>query len=305
MNGLTEVPVVFDCDGDSLVGIVSCPATPPDTAVVIIVGGPQYRIGSHRQFVQLARALAAAGFAALRFDLRGMGDSDGEQRKFYFVGRDIGCAIDTVLQVQPSARRVVLWGLCGGASASWLYLRETRDPRVQGLVLVNPWVRSEVTQARTRVKHYYLQRVMSREFWAKLLSGGVAWRALLEFGGNLGRALRPAGTAPAPAEAGTDPRPPPHVMAEAWSAFPGPSLLILSGQDFTAQEFLESTQADPRWRRALSRPGVTRLDIAEADHTFSNPAWQSLVEARTIRWLAEGQPTRRPSATLSTPWQPR
>ena len=32
------------------------------SAVLVIVGGPQYRAGAHRQFVQLARRLAAAGF---------------------------------------------------------------------------------------------------------------------------------------------------------------------------------------------------------------------------------------------------
>jgi hypothetical protein len=46
--------------------------------VVIIVVGPQYRAGLHRQFVSLARTLSTAGFLVLRYDYRGMGDSDGE-----------------------------------------------------------------------------------------------------------------------------------------------------------------------------------------------------------------------------------
>jgi exosortase A-associated hydrolase 1 len=287
---MTELPVVFDCDGDALVGVVSCPDKPGETGVIIIVGGPQYRIGSHRQFVQLARSLAGAGHTALRFDLRGMGDSEGLPRKFYFVSRDIACAIGELLRVQPSVRRVVLWGLCGGASAALLYLRETADARVQGLVLVNPWVRSEVTQARTRVKHYYLQRLASPGFWKKLASGGVAWRALAEFTGNVKRALRPAQDGVATEAAAGQPeearRPPHYLMAQAWAAFAGPTLLILSGNDFTAQEFVEATSADPRWRRALAQPSVTRLDIEQADHTFSLPAWQSLVESRTVSWLA-------------------
>ena len=54
-----------------MLGIVSLPA--PDapqqnTGVVIVVGGAQYRVGSHRQFVQMARLLAAAGYPVLRFD---------------------------------------------------------------------------------------------------------------------------------------------------------------------------------------------------------------------------------------------
>ena len=47
-----------------------------------MVGGPQYRVGSHRQFTLMARAFAAAGYPVLRFDYRGIGDSEGESRGF-------------------------------------------------------------------------------------------------------------------------------------------------------------------------------------------------------------------------------
>ena len=50
--------------------------------VLIVTGGPQYRAGSHRQFVLLARFLAARGMAVLRFDYRGMGDSEGAPRDY-------------------------------------------------------------------------------------------------------------------------------------------------------------------------------------------------------------------------------
>ena len=69
----TEETTVFACAGDTLMGILAKPETPADTGVIVIVGGPQYRVGSHRQFVLLSRALAAAGYAVLRFDYRGMG----------------------------------------------------------------------------------------------------------------------------------------------------------------------------------------------------------------------------------------
>lgn len=282
---MVEIPVVFDCDGDSLVGVVSRPVSAAKTAVLIIVGGPQYRIGSHRQFVQLARSLASAGFAAMRFDLRGMGDSEGDPRRFYRINRDIACAIDALLRVEPTVVHVVLWGLCGGASAALLYLHELADARVRGLVLVNPWVRDEVTQARTRVKHYYLQRLASREFWKKLARGDVAFQALTEFTGNLKRAFRPV--AAATQQATRQQRPFQHRMADAWATFDGPTLLVLSGNDFTAQEFIEATAADSRWARSLKSSRVKRLDIENADHTFSAPAWQSMVETGTIQWLKD------------------
>ena len=54
-----ERGLVFRCAGEELVGILH-PA-PGATGVVIVVGGPQYRVGSHRQFLLLARRLAASG----------------------------------------------------------------------------------------------------------------------------------------------------------------------------------------------------------------------------------------------------
>ena len=169
----TEQALVIHCHGDSLAGIASVPDAPRDSAVIIVVGGPQYRAGSHRQFVLLARSLAEAGYPALRFDARGMGDSTGDARDFESITDDIGCALAAFHQALPAVRRFVLWGLCDGASAALLYVERTQDPRVAGLCLANPWVRSEASLARTQVKHYYTQRVLQRDFW--LLSG---WKIL-------------------------------------------------------------------------------------------------------------------------------
>src|SRR5881398_3691346 len=95
-HGTTEQAISIECEGDALVGILHEPTSPAEVGVVVIVGGPQYRVGSHRQFVLLARTLAAAGFAVLRFDYRGMGDSSGEQRSFEAASADIGTAVDVL-----------------------------------------------------------------------------------------------------------------------------------------------------------------------------------------------------------------
>jgi exosortase A-associated hydrolase 1 len=276
-----EAALVFDCGGDALVGVLSRPEQPLATAVVVVVGGPQYRAGSHRQFVLLARALAQAGFPVLRFDVRGMGDSSGDARSFESLGDDIGAALAALQQAMPSVERVVLWGLCDGASAALMYLERSRDPRVAGLCLVNPWVRSEASLARTQVKHYYAQRLLQREFWLKLLRGQVGAGALRGLAGSLRRALGGASTASSDAPVAYQ-----HRMATAWRDFGGPMLLLLSSDDYTAKEFLEFITVDAAWRGALARPGLERRELAGADHTFSNPRSREEAEASTLAWLS-------------------
>ena len=94
-----EQPVVFDCEDCRLIGIVTLPETTAEAGVIIVVGGPQYRAGSHRQFTLVARHLAEQGIASIRFDYRGMGDSEGDMRNFENIDSDIRAAIDTLIQL--------------------------------------------------------------------------------------------------------------------------------------------------------------------------------------------------------------
>jgi len=269
---------------DQAIGVLSTPLTtvqPGKLGVLIVVGGPQYRAGSHRQFTLLARRLAIAGIAALRFDARGMGDSSGEPRQFDALDEDIAAALQAMHAARPQLEQWLLWGLCDAASASLLYVQRCQDSRITGVCLLNPWVRSTQSQARTRVKHYYLRRLREREFWTKLLSGKVAVGALLELARSLrlaqAKASRPSGT---PMSSFQD------QMLSGLQGFDGPVLLILSGEDYTAKEFLEYTAQRPLWLEQLARPNVTRIDVALADHTFSNDASHLQAEDALLSWIA-------------------
>ena len=285
-QGRAERPVLFGCEGERLLGILH-PAE-GETGCVVVVGGPQYRAGSHRQFVHLARELATAGHPVLRFDVRGMGDSSGAPRSFEQIAPDIGAAIDALQRHCPGLRRVMLWGLCDGASAALLYLHERHDERVHALALANPWVRAPLTQARMQVKHYYWQRLGQREFWKKLLGGGVGVQALRDYGRALATSTR---------------RAPPDTSALTYQArmLAGlrnasvPTLLLLSEGDYTAREFAELAAIDPCWRAALTSPLVRRHVLDGADHTFSTDTHRALVAELTREWLGD--------AAVSAGWQ--
>lgn len=278
MNSCDQPLLIPGPESQDMLGIVSLPA--PDTplhstGVVIVVGGAQYRVGSHRQFVQLARFLAGAGYAVLRFDLPGMGDSPGRMVTFEESAPHIAAAIDALRKHSPKIDRVVLWGLCDGASASLLYMQARQDPRVAGMVLLNPWVRSDAGLARARVKHYYRQRLLEPAFWRKLVAGGVGWQALRGLGSNLHTMRQKTEEALTFQE----------LMAHGWRAFEGKIMLILSERDLTAQEFVEHTQTCPAWDGLLSSPGVTQYKVSGADHTFSSSLTQREVETATLAWL--------------------
>ena len=282
-QSFTEQPLVFPCGVEHLVGIVAQPLADKarSTGVVIVVGGPQYRAGSHRQFVHWARAFAGAGYPCLRFDTRGMGDSTGQQRTFLQMGADIRAAIDALFQSHPSLQRVALCGLCDGASAALLYLGEVSDARVKGLIMLNPWVRTEQTQARTVVKHYYWQRLRDLGFWKRLISGQVGAQSAADLFGNLKRmAVRGQ-----PDPLTRDVPAYPSRMASTLASWTGQTLLVLSGKDYTAKEFLDCCSSDAIWARALSGQQLRRLDLPDADHTVSNTADRTAVEAASLAWL--------------------
>ncbi|NHZ63535.1 hydrolase 1, exosortase A system-associated [Massilia sp. CCM 8694] len=271
----------FSCGGEALFGILSVPAQPAKRAVLIVVGGPQYRVGSHRQFTTLARGLAAQGIAALRFDYRGMGDSHGAMRDFEAVGEDLRAAVDSLFTALPGVQEVVIWGLCDGASAAIFYAAD--DARVSGLVLLNPWVRTSGGHAKATIKHYYRARLFDPELWKKILRGqlnvGAAAASFLRIAGAA------AGKGKGKDQAGAAPAALPERMRAGLARFRGKVLLIISGADLTAQEFLDTAAGSEQWQAVLAAPQVSRQTLVEADHTFSRRVWKDQVLHWTGDWL--------------------
>jgi exosortase A-associated hydrolase 1 len=280
-----EQPLVFACHESSLVGILHLPeAAPRQVGVVIVVGGPQTRVGSHRQFVLMARDFARAGYPVLRFDYRGMGDSDGEVRTFEQVDDDIRAAVDALCEHCQSLRGVVLFGLCDAASAALIYC--TSDRRLTGLMLANPWVRTTEGEARSYVRHYYGQRLLQASFWRKLVAGEVRLgKAVKDFVRSVALSVRANSR-----EADQAPRSFLDRMLDGMESFARPVLVLMSERDLTAQEFMDRCRDVDAWRRASARTNLRRVALPGVDHTFSTPGAMAAATAACLAWLGDLEP---------------
>lgn len=279
MTDLCESGLVFASGLQRLVGVLSLPPDAGATAVLVMVGGPQYRVGSHRQFTLLARHLAALGYASLRFDYAGMGDSEGERARFDAVRADVDAALTALLRAAPGVRRVVLFGLCDAASMAMIHA-PTR-PEIAGVVLVNPWVHEGEYLPEVRLSRYRSQLATGRQ-WRRLVTQpreiavGLAGFAAASLAAARRRLAR-GNAAPRFVDA----------MRDGFTAFEGRALLLLSEDDLTAQEYAALVARDDRWRAALARPTVKTCEVAGADHTFSRPGGQQRLQDLVADWLAQ------------------
>ena len=74
--------------------------------VLLVTGGSQTRIGSHRMYERLAKSLAGKGYPCFRYDRRGVGDSGGKDPGFRGSGPDIAAAAAAFRGECPCAQRV-------------------------------------------------------------------------------------------------------------------------------------------------------------------------------------------------------
>lgn len=281
---VSEVPVSITCQGAEMIGVLHAPTLSPRVGVVLVVGGPQYRVGSHRQFVLLGRDLASHGAAVLRFDCRGMGDSEGDFPGFERIEPDIAAAVDFIRRKFDSIRHVVLWGLCDATFAICAHARH--DFRISGVVLLNPWVRTEAGHAQAQLRHYYLRRIAQKQFLRKVLQGQFnPLAAIRELIASIGRALGAVKGNRAERTSSETDGTLVEMMGDNLRRYRGLMLLIMSGHDLTAREFDAAARKSPAWRMILSDRRLTRRDLVEADHTFSRRIWRNQVAEWTWEWM--------------------
>lgn len=284
-QGPQETGVIFDCQGDQLVGVMHHTVEPCDTGVVTIVaGGPQYRGGCGRQLVELARRLASEGIPVFRFDYRGMGDSEGEFVGFRFIERDIEAAIKEFKRNVPSLHRIIIWGGCDAASAALIH--GYRFDSVVGIIAANPFVSSVKTASVVQRRHY-LARIKQLSFWKKVfrfeydfsyfISGAISKLLPAEKVTEKNQAIN--GTIAGVSENHVD------AMLTGLRSFKGRVLFLMSGRSLISKEFDELVESDPAWKKTYESGNSERWEIPDADQTFSSRESRDVMLDSVSEWV--------------------
>lgn len=153
---VVEEPFFFEFEGDSLFGFLHRPQTAPRAGIVLCHAFAEEKLWSHRVYVTFAREAAAAGYAVLRCDMRGEGDSSGEFEDSTIETRiqDVVCAARELRDKVPGIPSLILLGHRLGGSIAAAAAREARgladelviwDPIADGAEYFGQLLRSNLT----------------------------------------------------------------------------------------------------------------------------------------------------------------
>jgi len=253
--------LTFSCAGAELGA--SLDVAPGGTGLLLVTGGSQTRIGSHRMYERLAKALAEQDISCFRFDRRGVGDSGGEDPGFRGAGPDIAAAAAAFRRAAPGLGRLYGLGLCDGATALALF---GKAAGLDGVVLVNPWLVEAQADAPppAAIRAHYRKRLLSREGWRKMLSGAVNWRKLLR---GISRISARRQGAPLARE-----------TAAALRAGGSRAWLILAESDGTAVAAAQELRA-PAFKGLVEGREIVNSD----SHTFARPGDEAALLAAVAR----------------------
>jgi dienelactone hydrolase len=150
---MNEISLIFGVDRH-LVGTLTMPISTAKQPVAFLLfnAGVIHRIGAHRINVKLARQLASLGFASLRFDLSGQGDSSSPQKSAPLAEQavlDIRAAMDHLSRTVDVTKFAII-GICSAADHGWATAQQ--DPRLKGLFMIDGYFYSTPKTARVRLQ---------------------------------------------------------------------------------------------------------------------------------------------------------
>ncbi len=287
-GGHTETAVWIQGEAGRLAGILteSSGSGPIEQPVLLVHGWSTYRIGPHGLLVKLARGIAQSGGAALRFDFRGRGESDGEYDQTDLDGMIADaqtCA--EWLSARSGGRTVAAVGMCAGGNvaAGAAALGGKIGPLVSVGMLPYQSEKSggeRVARASRNMKGL-VGKLLSAESWKKLISGRIRWGRI--FTNVSGREVAAPPGAAGPRRNMRDSN---QNIPASFAKYEGKILFVFGGAD------PEGAAAHEHFLAFADKTGLDAYfhTIDGANHNFYSRVWTELLIERCLDFLAiEGE----------------
>lgn len=255
---MDRLHLAFHCNGMNLAGTLD--NAPGTTGLLVVTGGQEPRCGAFGWQARLAREISSAGFPVFRFDRRGIGDSDGEDRGFERSSADIAAALRAFRALVPQMTRVTGFGNCDGASALML----TEGLGFDGLVLSNPWTFDEGDEdlpSPASVRARYRSKLSRPSELIRLVTGKVSLGKLVH---GMKQATR----------SGQETSRLSISLRDAVGGFDGRVRFLVAENDRTAQAFVQNWPADERI-----------LTCAGAGHAYAEPEARDWLRTQVLASL--------------------
>ena len=260
IDGVTEQVLQFGTE--RLVGVDTEPDGPRRATILWCNSGAEPHVGPGRAWVDYARALGAAGYASVRLDWSGWGESPDLG---HAPGRPYdGHCVDEIGPVVAELRRqghhrIVVAGLCAGA---WIALRAALVHQLDGVIAINPqlyWQPGDPVEANLATETRVRRSAEIRRFKRWRRSG--MWSALDTVGirhpaASWLRDLERSGT----------------------------PILMLFAEGDDGIEFLED-RVGRSWARVQRRGSVTARELPGIDHPMHRSWLRPEVIGAVRQWL--------------------
>ena len=253
--------ITFSCEGATLAA--SLDEGVNNTGLLIVSGGNEVRHGAHRGMAALARMLATRETPVFRYDRRGVGDSEGENRGFAHTGDDLRAAAAAFRRAAPHVTRLYAFGNCDAAT---LLALEGRSAGIARVLLANPWTiePTDDLPPAAAIRAGYAQQLRDPAEWRRLLSGGI------DVGKAIRGLLKIARTPSRPSTLATQ-------VTQAIAGWSTDATVLLARDDNTARAFADAARAH----------AFQTLTIDTSSHSFARAADKQALANIVTRWLAE------------------
>ncbi len=263
--------ISFACEGAQLAGTLD--GGTGATGLLIVSGGNEIRSGAHAGQTAMAAHFAALGHSVLRYDRRGIGESEGSNGGFETSGPDIAAAVAAFRHEVPSLKRLIAFGNCDAASALVLH---HRGLAIDALILANPWVLENgaedapVPPSPSAIRARYWNRLKNPRSLVDLFTGKINLKKLAGGIAKAAQGEKPSGLT--------------TRLAEALTGSSTSATILIAERDTTAMAFMAAWK-NAAFEKVRSRASLTSYPTAS--HSFADAAAKAWLLEQIERQLRQ------------------